>query len=109
APSPAPFVPQTNIVETRVRGTLSWSDGPMSANAAVNYSGRFGNTYTRPVGGVAEQRVKPFVTLDLRGSYELPDRGLMSGSTISVNVDNTFNERPPFQLIGGAYAANANP
>ena len=105
----APFVGQTNVIKSRIRGELSWLDGPMSANAAVNYSGKFSQSYTLTAGGTAVQKVDPFVTVDLQASYEFPDRYWLGGTTFSVNIDNAFDEEPPLVLVGGGYSVNATP
>ena len=105
----SPFVPQRQIVRTRVRGNVAWTNGPFAAGAALNYTGRFNQSYASSAGGAAVQRVKPFITLDVNGAYDLPDDGLLGGTSVSINVDNALNERPPVALISGGYSLAATP
>lgn len=104
----APFLQQTNVIKDRVRGELSWIQGPMSAGGAINYNGSFDQSYGSPT-GTKVQSVDPFVTVDAHAAYDLEDKWVFSGTTLSINVDNLLNEDPPLQLVAGAYSVNATP
>ncbi|HEX3701099.1 MAG TPA: TonB-dependent receptor [Phenylobacterium sp.] len=105
----APFAAQTNIIKTRVRGELSWTRGPASLDAAVNYSGHYQQGFTTTAGTAAVQTVKPFVTTDLHAAYDFSGHPWLEGTTVSVNIDNMFDEKPPLLLAGGGYSGLANP
>jgi iron complex outermembrane receptor protein len=105
----SPFVDQPDIQKWNSRASLAWLNGPWSANASLNYSGGFKLTYAKTAGGTATENVKPFITVDLRAAYDIPQHGWLQGTTLSVNVNNAFDERPPFQMIGGAGAGAGNP
>ncbi|MBX7481680.1 TonB-dependent receptor plug domain-containing protein [Qipengyuania qiaonensis] len=75
----------------RARGSLRYQSGPLTANAAVNYTGGF--TDERSVGGGT---VSPSATVDLGLRYalirsETRDPGL----ELALTVQNVFNDEPP--------------
>jgi iron complex outermembrane receptor protein len=105
----APFVPQANIIKTRVRGELSWAMGPATLDAAVNYSGHYQQTYSTVSGQSLNQIVRPFVTTDLHASYDLGGTRWVEGTTVSINVNNLFDQKPPLLLASGGFSGAANP
>lgn len=105
----AVFAPQFNIIKTRLRGELSWRLGPGALSAAVNYSGHYQQTYTSNGGTALNQTVRPFVTTDLHASYDLSGNHWMNGTTVSVNIDNLLDQKPPLLLANGGYSGLATP
>jgi iron complex outermembrane receptor protein len=86
----------------RGRSTLRWSRGSWSASASTNFVDSY-----RDVNG---DRIGSWVTADAQLLFA-PERGLFAGSTIALNVQNGFDQDPPFWdgPEGIAYdAANAN-
>ena len=95
-----------------MRNNVTWSNGSgISATAFVNYT----SGYTDDV-SVPERKIDSWTTVDLSLSYRTDDRlrsiGL-SGTTFSLNVQNLFDNDPPFVNNGSAFVgydpANADP
>ena len=98
-PTGEPFVDQFANGNPRdsFTASLGYANGPVRARASFDYLGGY------PVIGVTNQTyVESFKTVSLYLSYELPKRGILEGTTISVNLDNIFNEEPSF--INRGYA-----
>jgi len=53
--------------------------------------------------------VARFTTLNLRASYSLPEGGALGGVRLSVNVENLFDQQPPFQANATGTVSAANP
>ena len=105
----AVFIPQNNFIKTRWRGELSWVKGPVAADLAWNHSGQFNQVYSLAAGGTNVQSVKPFDTVDVHLGYDFGDRRWVSGTTVSLNVDNLFDKDPPLLLAGGGFSGAASP
>nr|WP_256432876.1 TonB-dependent receptor [Novosphingobium sp. SG751A] len=45
----------------------------------------------------------------MRGSYSFPDGGALGGVRLSVNVDNLFDQAPPYQANATGTVSTANP
>ena len=74
--------------------SLNYAKGPVKARVALDYLGGF------PVVGVTNQTyVESFKTVNLYLSYEMPKRGILEGTTISVNLDNIFDEEPSYRNV----------
>lgn len=92
-PSGAPFVNQFLNGNPRdtFTASLNYASGPVKARVAWDYLGGY------PVLGVTNQAyVESFQTVNLYASYQLPKEGMLEGTTISLNVDNLFDEKPSF-------------
>ena len=92
-PTGAPFVDQFQNGNPRdtFTASLGYANGPVKARATWDYLGGY------PVLGVTNQTyVESFQTVNLYVSYELPKQGILAGTTISVNLDNIFDEEPSF-------------
>ena len=92
-PTGAPFVNQFSNGNPRdtFTASLGYAKGPVRARASFDYLGGY------PVLGVTKQAyVESFKTVNLYLSYELPKQGILEGTTISMNLDNIFNEEPSF-------------
>jgi iron complex outermembrane receptor protein len=70
----------------RLRAAGGWSNGTVSANAAVNFANAYSDTNLLPPG-----RVASFTTLDLNTSWHIG----ASGTTLSLIVLNALNSNPP--------------
>jgi len=84
-----------NPVDLRVRGSLGWRMGGLSANAFANYTDSYRNTAVTPNVEVESQ-----TTYDLTASYVFEGEGIANGVRISANVLNVFDEEPPVALNG---------
>lgn len=92
-PTGAPFVDQFQNGNPRdtFTASLGYAHGPVKARVSWDYLGGY------PILGVTNQTyVESFQTVNLYASYELPKRGILAGTTISVNLDNIFDEEPSF-------------
>lgn len=88
------------------RGTLGVDAGSLSVVGFVNYRDGITNNFTTPT-GVSAYEADAYVTVDLRATWTLPDAGVTKGSVIALQVNNLFDEDPPFfpatDGIGGSY------
>ena len=90
-------------VKDRVRGSLVWRSGAWTAGLAGNYTGPY--RLINPA-----QRVKPFFTVDFNTSWEPSLPGLLADTTLSLNVQNLFDQDPPVYLASPGFdGARANP
>lgn len=72
-------------------GTLDWQSGPVILNATVNHRAGY------DVFGVVNQsEVDAFTVVNLFASYELGGAGWLEQTTLTLNVDNVFDEDPPY-------------
>ena len=70
-----------------------------TGRAAFNYRGGY------PILGlVGQTHVDAFKTVDLFAGYDLPDLGPLSNSMLTLNVDNLFDEDPPYANTNVGYA-----
>lgn len=88
----APMLQRAGIVgnpaKLRARLTADWSRGPWTVGAALNRTSAF-HTAT---GG----RVGADTTVDLQAAWRPEGDGLMSGTSLTLNVRNLFDRAPPF-------------
>ncbi|HEX3912164.1 MAG TPA: TonB-dependent receptor [Steroidobacteraceae bacterium] len=73
-------------LKLRLRAGGGWSNGTISANAAVNFANAYSDTNLEPPG-----RIAAFTTLDLTASWYIS----ASGTTLSLNILNALNSNPP--------------
>ncbi len=80
----------TNQGPVKLKGSvyLDWSRGPWGANLTINHEGSYKNVNT----GVARTDVDGYTTVDLQGSYVLPE----SGWRFTAGVQNIFDADFPF-------------
>jgi iron complex outermembrane receptor protein len=97
-----------NVIPWHVRGTLGWQGGPVTTQAALNYTGHYNLGYVTPCGNTscsAIQWVQQFVTVDLVGAYQLPAQ-----LRLQLNIYNLLNQHPPLvEASGGFTTLSANP
>jgi len=73
-------------LKLRLRAGGGWSNGIVSANAAINFANSYSDTNLVPPG-----RVASFTTLDLNASWLIR----ATGTTLSLNILNALNSNPP--------------
>ncbi len=92
---------QTNPHDLRLRGSVTWEYRGFSATGATNYSDDYSD-----VASVPNRRVDSWTTYDLQVRYGWnAKRGRLSNTSISLSVENVFDNDPPFlnNLIGIGY------
>lgn len=75
-----------NPLKLRLRAAAGWSNTTFSVNGAVNFANAYSDTNLNPPG-----HIDSFTTADLNASWH----SSRTGTTLSVNVINLFNENPP--------------
>jgi outer membrane receptor protein involved in Fe transport len=97
-----------NVIPWHVRGTMGWQSGPLTTQAALNYTGHYNFGYVTPCGVTscaAIQWVQEFITVDLVAAYQLP-----KDLRVQLNAYNILNEHPPLiEAAGGFTTLSANP
>jgi outer membrane receptor protein involved in Fe transport len=97
-----------NVIPWHVRGTLGWQTGPLTTQAAVNYTGHYNLGYTTPSANgtsAAIEWVQQFVTVDLLAAYEFPQN-----LRLQLNVYNVLDQYPPLiEATTGFTTLSANP
>jgi iron complex outermembrane receptor protein len=86
-----------NPLTLRMRGSIAWNEGPMSANLFVNYENAYKNTVQ-----AVPQTVAAYVTVDARLAYAFKagHDWWSKDWTVSVEALNLFDAQPPFVNIG---------
>lgn len=94
------------VPRATLRGTLGAQIGPVTAVGFVNYRHGITSLYATPT-GTASYTAGSYTTVDLHVAVKLPDIGLAKGTELSAQVNDIFNQRPPFfpgnDGIGGSY------
>ncbi len=107
-----------SVIPWHVRATLGWQEGPLSTQAAFNYTGSYKYVYVprdysvNPNGATLPnklQSVRPFPTLDVNAIWQFNGGGFYKGLKAQLNVYNIGNQRPPLQYSTGNYAGFASP
>ncbi len=108
------FSPGAPVTDNLSLGTPRWTAraslgaeaGALSFAGFVNYRDGVTSTYTTPT-GTASYSSDPYVTVDLRASWRLPDAGWTHDAVLALEVNDVFDQDPPFfpatDGIGGAY------
>lgn len=88
------------------RATLAAEVGSISLAGFVNYRDGVTNNFTTPT-GVSSYEADGYMTVDLRAAWTLPDTGWTSGTVLALQVNDLFDEEPPFfpasDGVGGSY------
>ena len=81
------------IVDLKLRGNVGWTHNEWSFSAFINYVGSYRDNTNDP-----ERNVDAWTTVDTQIRYSIDDdrSGPLSGVTASINVQNVFDEDPPF-------------
>lgn len=93
-----------NPLQFKFRATTLWQGDAYDLGAYVNYS----NSYDIPT-SPNNTSVDSFTTLDLHGALhlsELFDNASLGDTTLALDIQNVFDEDPPFIDILGAYDPN---
>ena len=101
-PTGAPFISQFLNGNPRdsYTASLGYANGPVKARLSMDYIGGFS-----VVGVVNQGYVDSFKMVNLYASYQFPKRGILEGTTLSINLDNVFDRAPSYRNIatgGGA-------
>jgi iron complex outermembrane receptor protein len=108
-----PLIDEVDIygrpIDFRARGAVTWSSDHWSVSGFVNYA----DGYTDNINDDPARSVESWTTVDLSVAYGAGEvSGFLSGTRLSLNTQNLFDEGPPFvnTLFGLGYdSANANP
>lgn len=95
-----------NPVDFRLRGSVSWARGGLEATSYVNLVDSYTDTFNQP-----NRKIDSWTTFDLAVSYTLPFQGSarLSDTIVSLNVQNLFDEDPPFfNWFAGYDAVNSD-
>ncbi|WP_235523874.1 TonB-dependent receptor plug domain-containing protein [Caulobacter sp. Root487D2Y] len=94
------------VPKATLRGTLGAQVGQFNAVGFINYRDGVTGLYATPT-GTAEYSAKAYTTVDLRFSMKLPYSGLAKGTELGLQVNDLFDQDPPFfpqaEGIGGSY------
>jgi outer membrane receptor protein involved in Fe transport len=96
-----------NPTDLRMRLTGNWDRDAFGATFSLNYADEYRDDVSQP-----ERKVDSWLTVDAQLRYQPNWRGVLSGTSLSLSVQNLFNSDPPFvnRPPGQAYdAANADP
>ncbi len=97
---------QLGVPKATLRGTLGAQIGAINTVAFVNYRDGVRAQYATPT-GTAGYTADGYTTVDLRISMKLPETGLAKGTDLALQVNDLFNQKPPFfpatDGIGGGY------
>lgn len=80
-------------------GSAGLSYGQFVGELTVNHSSSADLT-----NAVGQTKIDSFTTVNLFGSYDLGLSGAFSDTTVTLNVDNVFDEEPPFYNAAGGTA-----
>ena len=99
----ATFVDQFNygVIKFKARASLALTSGPFQGSVMVNYDDKYRNPYF-PLGSTvaSTETIKSFTTVDFHLGYTLPDRGVLSGTELTLDVQNAFDQDPPEMRSG---------
>ncbi|WP_296615785.1 TonB-dependent receptor [Sphingomonas sp.] len=78
--------------------TLGGKAGAFTGSVSLNYKGGY------PILGVKPQtRIDAFKTVDLYLAYDLGEHGILKNAMLTLNVDNVFDQDPPWLNTATAY------
>jgi iron complex outermembrane receptor protein len=83
-------------------GTLGWRNGPVSLETTVNHRAGYD-----VVGTVGQTSVDAYTLVSLFARYELPASRWTEGAALTLNIDNLFDEDPPYFNSAQGYANGA--
>jgi len=99
--------PITDIVATdsrsRLMASVDYENERVSVGATMMSLAGFYTTVAKTA------HVAAFNTVNLRASYNVPEGGALGGLRLSVNVENLFDQQPPFQANATGTVSTANP
>lgn len=100
----APVVDELDNATSRYSlvGTLGWRNGPISVETTVNHRAGYD-----VVGTVGQTSVDAYTLVSLFARYELPASRWTEGAALTLNIDNLFDEDPPYFNSAQGYANGA--
>ena len=87
-----------NPIDLNLRGSVSWTNGPLSVTTFINYADSYQDNLSAP-----ERKIDSWTTIDLYVNYQLDEvltGDLLDGLDLSVSVQNLFDQDPPFANNG---------
>ncbi|WEK43407.1 MAG: TonB-dependent receptor [Candidatus Sphingomonas colombiensis] len=89
---------KNGVGRTAFVATLGGKAGGFVGSASLNYRGGY------PILGLVKQsRVDAFKTVDLFLGYDLGEHGFVKNAMLTLNIDNVFNQDPPWLNTAAAY------
>jgi iron complex outermembrane recepter protein len=107
----SPAAPVSNgldlgVPRATVRTGLGFDTGSVNIAGFVNYRDGVRNNFTTP-SGVSSYEADAYTTVDLRVTWILPDAGWTKRTVVALQINDLFDEDPPFfpatDGIGGTY------
>jgi len=99
---------EAGIPRTTLRATLGLTAGPVTFASFVNHRSGVTASFATPT-GTSLYNAKGYTTVDLRLAVRLPDLGPAEGTELGLQINDLFDQRPPFfpgtDGIGGSYNA----
>ena len=99
---------EAGIPKTTLRSTLGFTAGPVTFVNFVNHRAGVTAPFATPT-GTSLYSAKGYTTADIRLSVRLPDLGIAKGSELTFQINDVFDQKPPFfpgtDGIGGTYNA----
>lgn len=84
-------------IKWQARGNIGWSNDAFDVEAYLNYTHKYlyfsDNVF---------HAVRAYTPIDVHVGYKLPFEGMMSGSQVTLDVDNIFDQDPPYVNTGVA-------
>jgi iron complex outermembrane receptor protein len=101
----APFSNDLALGVSRLRlvGSLGATANKFSAKATWNYSQGY-DIAPATARGFTQTHVKPYSVFDLYLTYDLQGEGAFRDVTVSLNINNVFDNDPPYYNGGNGYA-----
>jgi iron complex outermembrane recepter protein len=105
----AAFIDQiaANLSRFKARATLGADIGSFRAQVSLNHS--HGYNLDPAVGvGTTQTRVKSFNVVDLFFKYDVPGEGALADLSLTLNVNNAFDQDPPVYLLANSLQVQNN-
>lgn len=94
------------VPQSTARLALGADLGAWNVAGFVNYRDGITNNFATPT-GIGSYTADAYTTVDLRVSWTLPDAGWSRGASMTLQVNDLFDQEPPYfpatDGIGGAY------
>ena len=96
------------LPKATLRASAGLTSGPVSLAGFVNYRDGITNTYNTPT-GTDVYDADPYTTVDLRVSWTLPNSGVTENTVLGLQVNDLFDQEPPFFPGSDGIGGNYNP
>lgn len=94
------------VPQSTARLTLGTDLGAWNIAGFINYRDGVTNNFATPT-GIGSYAADAYTTVDLRVSWTLPDAGWSQGTSMTLQVNDLFDQDPPYfpatDGVGGAY------